>query len=96
MFQVQMTNLYPHCISLLTRSFPFRCVGYYGVISRYPNDKFGVAVLTNDDMYGFMIAEIIKYRIIDSALGMDPFDWNSVYVPPSAFLSSGFRTNTDA
>ncbi|KAK7018013.1 hypothetical protein VNI00_018439 [Paramarasmius palmivorus] len=50
--------------------------GYFTRITRLPNSKLGVAVLTNDDNYGDFIMEIIKWRIIDEVLGLEPIDWD--------------------
>ncbi|KAF8888606.1 hypothetical protein BD779DRAFT_1523891 [Infundibulicybe gibba] len=49
------------------------------VISRFPWDMLGVAVFTNDDSYGGQISQIIKSRIADVVLGLDPIDWSSRY-----------------
>ncbi|ESK80791.1 penicillin-binding protein, partial [Moniliophthora roreri MCA 2997] len=46
--------------------------------ARLPFDNIGVAVLTNDDDIGPIIREIIKYRLIDEALGLEPYDWDSI------------------
>ncbi|KAF8064270.1 hypothetical protein FPV67DRAFT_211896 [Lyophyllum atratum] len=51
--------------------------GFNTQISRLPNDNFGVSVLTNDNEYGKVIGEIIKNRIIDKALELEPIDWSS-------------------
>lgn len=31
----------------------------------------------NDDLYGDLLKDVIRYRIIDQALGLDPLDWNT-------------------
>ncbi|ESK85501.1 beta-lactamase class penicillin binding protein [Moniliophthora roreri MCA 2997] len=53
--------------------------GAHTTVSRLPFDNLGVAVLTNDEDVGPSIRAIIKYRIIDEALGLEPYDWNSFY-----------------
>ncbi|KAJ7655496.1 beta-lactamase/transpeptidase-like protein [Mycena rosella] len=55
-----------------------RTSGFFAWVTRLPLDGVGVAVLTNDDM-GQFTSGIIKYRILDEILGMDPVDWNSRY-----------------
>lgn len=51
-------------------------LGFNSQIARLPNDNFGVAVLTNDHDYGRVTTQIIKYYIMDRALGLNPIDWN--------------------
>ncbi|KAK7018015.1 hypothetical protein VNI00_018441 [Paramarasmius palmivorus] len=51
--------------------------GHKSSIVRLPNDKVGVAVFSNDDNYGASFVEIIKWRIIDKVLGLEPIDWDS-------------------
>ncbi|RDB26831.1 Gigasin-6 [Hypsizygus marmoreus] len=53
--------------------------GYNSVIARLPFNNLGVAVLTNDNEYGGVISEIIRYRLLDVSLGLEPVDWNSRY-----------------
>ncbi|KAJ6620374.1 hypothetical protein B0H10DRAFT_1791968 [Mycena sp. CBHHK59/15] len=55
----------------------YRGHGFHSEITRFPNDGFGVAVLTNDDPLGMLLMEAIKYRIVDEILGLDVIDWNS-------------------
>uniref|UniRef100_A0A0W0FML0 Beta-lactamase-related domain-containing protein n=1 Tax=Moniliophthora roreri TaxID=221103 RepID=A0A0W0FML0_MONRR len=52
--------------------------GAHSIVARLPFDNIGVAVLTNDDDIGPIIREIIKYRLIDEALGLEPYDWDSI------------------
>ncbi|KAF7338713.1 Beta-lactamase class penicillin binding protein [Mycena sanguinolenta] len=52
--------------------------GFFAQITRLPEDVAGVAVFTNEDL-GEFTSYIIKYRIIDAILGMDPVDWDSRY-----------------
>ncbi|KAI4522915.1 beta-lactamase/transpeptidase-like protein [Schizophyllum commune Loenen D] len=49
--------------------------GYRTQIIRFPNEKFGLAVLVNDDTYGTQMHEIVKWRIVDAHLGLQPIDW---------------------
>ncbi|RDB27566.1 hypothetical protein Hypma_003858 [Hypsizygus marmoreus] len=53
--------------------------GYNSQISRLQNDNIGVAVLSNDNSYGGTIVDIIKCHILDTALGLEPIDWNARY-----------------
>ncbi|KAL1701299.1 beta-lactamase/transpeptidase-like protein [Schizophyllum commune] len=50
--------------------------GYRTQIIRFPNEKFGLAVLVNDDTYGTQMHEIVKWRIVDAHLGLQPIDWS--------------------
>ncbi|KAJ6469451.1 beta-lactamase/transpeptidase-like protein [Mycena sanguinolenta] len=52
--------------------------GFFAQITRLPEDGAGVVVFTNEDL-GEYTSLIIKYRIIDAILGMDPLDWDSRY-----------------
>ncbi|KAJ3933342.1 MAG: beta-lactamase/transpeptidase-like protein [Lentinula lateritia] len=51
--------------------------GFHTQITRFPFSNIGVAVMTNDDAYGAVFMEIIKWRIVDEAFGLEPVDWNS-------------------
>ncbi|KAH8831957.1 beta-lactamase/transpeptidase-like protein, partial [Flagelloscypha sp. PMI_526] len=51
--------------------------GFMTQVIRFPNNNFGVAVLTNDDILGRQLHDIIKWRIVDTVLGLEPIDWNS-------------------
>ncbi|ESK85499.1 beta-lactamase [Moniliophthora roreri MCA 2997] len=53
--------------------------GAHTQVTRLPSDNVGIAVLTNDEDVGQSIRDIIRYRLIDEALGLEPYDWNSVY-----------------
>ncbi|KAF9463772.1 beta-lactamase/transpeptidase-like protein [Collybia nuda] len=53
--------------------------GFHSQITRLPFDNLGVAVLTNDNDSGFLFMEIIKYYLIEVALGLEHVDWNSRY-----------------
>ncbi|KAJ8082741.1 hypothetical protein PM082_008597 [Marasmius tenuissimus] len=53
--------------------------GFKTQMIRLPDSKLGVAVFTNDDNYGYSFKEVIKYRIIDAALGLPAIDWDTRY-----------------
>ncbi|GLB37131.1 putative beta-lactamase [Lyophyllum shimeji] len=53
--------------------------GYNSQITRFPDDKFGIVVMSNADSYGGPICEAIKYHIVDKAFGLKPVDWSSRY-----------------
>ncbi|KAF9463774.1 beta-lactamase/transpeptidase-like protein [Collybia nuda] len=53
--------------------------GFNTLIARLPFPNLGVAVLSNDHTYGGFITEIIKYRLLDEALGLKRVDWNGRY-----------------
>ncbi|RDB30719.1 Gigasin-6 [Hypsizygus marmoreus] len=50
--------------------------GFNTQVSRLPNDGLGVAVLTNDNEHGKSTSQIIKYYLMDRALGLEPIDWS--------------------
>ncbi|KAF8641380.1 hypothetical protein AX16_010001 [Volvariella volvacea WC 439] len=60
--------------------------GFHSQIARFPNDNLGVAVFTNDDVYGVLIMEAIKYILVDAALGLEPIDWDTRYRTITTFL----------
>ncbi|KAF9463777.1 beta-lactamase/transpeptidase-like protein [Collybia nuda] len=60
-------------------------LGYNSAIARLPFDNVGVAVLTNDFTYGSYFAEIIKYGLLDQALGLELVDWNSRFKMLASF-----------
>ncbi|KAJ7284592.1 beta-lactamase/transpeptidase-like protein [Mycena rebaudengoi] len=68
--------------------------GFLTQVTRFPHENLGVAVLSNDDNFGSLIMESVKYRILDSLLRLEPIDWTArqailaSYVP---FLIIGFR-----
>ncbi|KAH8826433.1 beta-lactamase/transpeptidase-like protein [Flagelloscypha sp. PMI_526] len=64
-------------------------IGFNSVVSRLPNKKFGVAVLSNSHEYGAFLVQIIKWRLIDAALGMDPIDWESRF---KTFIAQQFTS----
>ncbi|KAJ7624764.1 beta-lactamase/transpeptidase-like protein [Roridomyces roridus] len=45
--------------------------GFKTIVSRLPQDDFGVIVLSNDDAY---------FAIIDKMLGLEPIDWRARYI----------------
>ncbi|KAJ7472966.1 hypothetical protein B0H11DRAFT_1672250, partial [Mycena galericulata] len=51
--------------------------GFHSRITRFPFDGVGIAAITNDDVFGPLLKEIIKFRIADEAFGLDPVDWDS-------------------
>ncbi|KAJ7814921.1 beta-lactamase/transpeptidase-like protein [Mycena olivaceomarginata] len=51
--------------------------GFKSQITRIPNQNFGVAVLSNDESFGFQIAEAVKFRIIDEVLDLEAIDWSA-------------------
>jgi hypothetical protein len=55
-------------------------LGFSSMISRIPSDNLGVAILSNDAISGGLIMQIIRYRLLDEALGLEPIDWNSRFI----------------
>ncbi|KAF7348644.1 Beta-lactamase domain-containing protein [Mycena venus] len=51
-------------------------LGFHSQITRFPDDNLGIAVLTNDDTFGYRLKEVIKFRIVDAAFGLEPVDWS--------------------
>lgn len=51
-------------------------LGFNAVVTRLPWDNIGVAILTNDYELGSVISEVLKFRLIDEALGLDPIAWD--------------------
>ncbi|KAJ3818843.1 beta-lactamase/transpeptidase-like protein [Lentinula raphanica] len=51
--------------------------GFRSQVTRFPFSNTGIAVLSNDDMYGDVFMEIIKWRIVDELFGLEAVDWNS-------------------
>ncbi|KAG7440325.1 beta-lactamase/transpeptidase-like protein [Guyanagaster necrorhizus] len=52
--------------------------GFHTQIARLPFDNLGVAVFSNDDIYGDRIMNIVKFGIIDKVLGLERIDWNDI------------------
>ncbi|KAJ7154569.1 beta-lactamase/transpeptidase-like protein [Mycena filopes] len=61
-------------------------VGFHTQITRLPIDGFGIAVLSNDDTFGTLFKEVVKFRIIDALLGLPVVDWNSRYQAAAAAI----------
>ena len=57
--------------------------GFNSQVSRLPNDGIAIAVLTNDHDFGRTISQVVKYYLMDKALGLEPIDWNTRF----AYLS---------
>ncbi|KAJ7160945.1 beta-lactamase/transpeptidase-like protein, partial [Mycena filopes] len=51
--------------------------GFHSMITRFPYEGAGVAILINDDL--FYPREIIRYRLMDELFGLEPVDWNTRY-----------------
>ncbi|KAJ7270753.1 beta-lactamase/transpeptidase-like protein [Mycena haematopus] len=51
--------------------------GFHSMVTRFPYDGAGVAILINDDL--FYPREIIRYRIIEALFDLEPVDWNTRY-----------------
>ncbi|KAF5365308.1 hypothetical protein D9758_005451 [Tetrapyrgos nigripes] len=65
--------------------------GYHTSIMRFPSAKLGIAVFSNDDMYGWNLQKIIKWRLADEVLGLEPIDRDrrpSNPTPPSPSFAS--------
>ncbi|KAK1235671.1 hypothetical protein PQX77_001091 [Marasmius sp. AFHP31] len=61
--------------------------GAHSRLVRLPFDNIGIAVLTNDEDTGVAFDIVIQYRLMDEALGLEPFDWET---PASELLTSIF------
>ncbi|GLB40046.1 putative beta-lactamase [Lyophyllum shimeji] len=55
--------------------------GFSSLVTRLPFDNLGLAILCNDNEYGGAIMSIIRYRLIDEALGLDKIDWEGRFKP---------------
>lgn len=51
--------------------------GFRSTMSRVPEAGLGIAVLSNDDMYGQQITTIVKRRILETILGLKQTDLNT-------------------
>ncbi|KAG7088848.1 hypothetical protein E1B28_012802 [Marasmius oreades] len=67
---------------------PGDVIGAHSQLSRLPFDNVGVAVLTNDDDTGAIFNEIIKFRLIDGALGLEPYNWTDIMLEQLGQTSS--------
>lgn len=54
----------------------YKALGFKSQLIRFPTEGLGIAVLSNDEMYGSYIQEVIKGRLADEALKLVPMDWN--------------------
>ncbi|KAF8063357.1 beta-lactamase/transpeptidase-like protein [Lyophyllum atratum] len=76
--------------------------GFYSQITRLPFDDLGIAVLCNDFSYGSYLMQIIKFRLIDEALNLEPVDWDARYksilsvLPPVATPRPSNATDASA
>jgi hypothetical protein len=43
-----------------------------------PNDGIGIVLFSNDDSNGSTIHSIVKYIVLDSILGLNGIDWNTI------------------
>lgn len=69
----------------IIRSHDVHYKGFATQLSRFPTQRFGVAVFSNDEMYGDRIMDVIKFRIMDQMLGLKPIDWNGRWAFPAAW-----------
>ncbi|KAF8172753.1 beta-lactamase/transpeptidase-like protein [Mycena galopus ATCC 62051] len=60
--------------------------GFHSMVTRFPYDGAGVAILFNDDLY--YPRDIIRYRVIDALFGLEPVDWNTRQVRASLVNTS--------
>ena len=54
-----------------------------------PDNGIGVAVLTNTS--SSPMAPVVAYRVLDELLGLEPFDWHSLYKPRFDAVIAGGR-----
>ncbi|KAJ7032461.1 beta-lactamase/transpeptidase-like protein [Mycena alexandri] len=54
-------------------------IGFKSQVTRFPSKDLAIAVLTNEEDWGNMIMEAVKYRIVDEALQLEPVDWTARY-----------------
>ncbi|KAF8514430.1 beta-lactamase/transpeptidase-like protein [Hysterangium stoloniferum] len=53
-------------------------IGQHSILTRAPNQKIGIAVLTNWDD-GAYFQEIVKFKLLEKALRLKSVDWNERY-----------------
>ncbi|KAG6827402.1 hypothetical protein H0H92_011930 [Tricholoma furcatifolium] len=53
--------------------------GHASRIARFPDLGLGVMVYSNDNTFGAHLTNIIKFRLVDEVLGLEPIDWNTRY-----------------
>ncbi|KAJ7130378.1 beta-lactamase/transpeptidase-like protein [Mycena epipterygia] len=63
--------------------------GFKTIVSRLPHENIGIVVLSNDDN-GVRVMEPVKFKIIDTLLGLEPVDWAQRYVE---LIAKGIRDN---
>ncbi|KAJ9091787.1 hypothetical protein QFC21_007090 [Naganishia friedmannii] len=51
--------------------------GMMSQIMRIPGDGLGVAVMVNDDAFGTMFTDAVRWRIVDHLLGLEPVNWRT-------------------
>ncbi|KAJ9092582.1 hypothetical protein QFC19_008690 [Naganishia cerealis] len=51
--------------------------GQMSQVMRIPEMGLGVAVMVNDDAWGTMYTDLVRWRVVDYLLGLDPVDWRS-------------------
>ena len=51
--------------------------GFYSAIARVPDIGVGLAVLCNDETYGSALIDIVKKRMLDMILRLEPIDWSA-------------------
>ncbi|KAJ9115375.1 hypothetical protein QFC24_006990 [Naganishia onofrii] len=51
--------------------------GMMSQIMRMPEEGLGVAVMVNDDAFGTMFTDAVRWRIVDHILGLEPVDWRT-------------------
>jgi hypothetical protein len=49
--------------------------GQMSQVIRLPAKGIGIAIMINDGHFGTALTSVIKFRIIDEMLGLDPIDW---------------------
>jgi hypothetical protein len=55
-----------------------RCeIGFLSKIGLFPSDNLGITVLSNDELFGTSITQIISAWLMDEAFGLEKVDWNS-------------------
>ncbi|KAJ9118537.1 hypothetical protein QFC22_003756 [Naganishia vaughanmartiniae] len=51
--------------------------GMMSQVMRMPTEGLGVAVMVNDDAFGTMFTDAVRWRIVDHLLGLKPVDWRT-------------------
>ncbi|KAJ7059265.1 beta-lactamase/transpeptidase-like protein [Mycena amicta] len=68
--------------------------GFKSQVTRFPSQNFGVAVMSNDEPFGFYIVEAIKSRIIDEFFKLEPIDWTARFRELATGAYKGIPTAT--